>query len=489
MKSRFLNRDLLLITIIILISIHMNARFSLAAARQDHSDLSPSLQPFPKSSFAAPLKEDFYRQNLSGISGNEKLQGEILTLALAKKIALEKSPTLAAARERVYQASEAVVQARADYLPTISATSAWSYTEKTDDSAAGYNENSYTNRISATQLLFDGFLRKYSTMSATYGEKMNLASQHEAQRLLAWSVAQSFLNVQLSLENIKIAESDMAFNQEQEKEAVAKERSGVGSFSDVLNFKTGVNKAQASIINARQNLKESIYGLAALLGYESAQLPLDMKIAPLDTHSMDADLSVYKDGQLYIDMEDLVARRPDLKKAWLAVKKADSGVKMASSGYYPTVSLTGSYGTTSGDKLNDMADIDKMGGSVGVTVNFELFAGGITKSRVSESKSLKRELEKELDSSKITAVAEIRSAADNIISARQQLSLQKENADLVKKMRDLVEKEYSAGQTSLVRLNEAQNNLVSTLGELAIARVSLILATEQFYYYTGDNID
>ncbi len=51
-----------------------------------------------------------------------------------------------------------------------------------------------------------------------------------------------------------------------------------------------------------------------------------------------------------------------------------------------------------------------------------------------------------------------------------------------------MEKEYNAGQVSLVRLNEAQNDLVSAMGDLAIARVSMILALEAFDYYTGENI-
>ncbi|MCG8684805.1 MAG: TolC family protein, partial [Desulfobacterales bacterium] len=43
----------------------------------------------------------------------------LLTLARAKQTALENSPTLAAARERVAQAVEAIAQAQADYMPTI----------------------------------------------------------------------------------------------------------------------------------------------------------------------------------------------------------------------------------------------------------------------------------------------------------------------------------------------------------------------------------
>ena len=188
------------------------------------------------------------------------------------------------------------------------------------------------------------------------------------------------------------------------------------------------------------------------------------------------------------DMETFLAKRPDLLQAAYAVKAADAQINMATAGYYPTVSLTGSYGVSSGETFSDMADTDKMGGAVGVTVNFELFSGGSTRSSVREAESAKKELKNELESSKLTAMSDIRSALEDINTTRQQLILQKENTDLVERMRNLVEKEYAAGQASLVRLNEVQNNLVSALGDLAIARVSLILAMERFKYYTGNNV-
>ena len=100
----------------------------------------------------------------------------------------------------------------------------------------------------------------------------------------------------------------------------------------------------------------------------------------------------------------------------------------------------------------------------------------------------KRALEKELDDARITATKEIRSAFDNVTSSGQKLELQQENTQLIKITRDLVKKEYDVGQASLVRLNEAQNDLVSAQGQLADAQVSLLLALEELDYYTGRNI-
>ena len=69
--------------------------------------------------------------------------------------------------------------------------------------------------------------------------------------------------------------------------------------------------------------------------------------------------------------------------------------------------------------------------------------------------------------------------------AQAQLALERSNAKLVKQNRDLVEKEYTAGQTSLVRLNEAQRDLTNAQSRLALALVGLRLAWQNLDAATG----
>ena len=414
-----------------------------------------------------------------------------LTLARAKQISLENNPTQAAAKARVDQAMEAIVLARSDYLPTVGIYSSWDYTEESE-SSSGTSQDAYTNTISATQVLFQGFYRKYNTLSAQYSEKMALASDREVRRTLVWAVAQSYLNAQLASEDIRIAESDMAFNLEQEKEAVAKERLGTGSYSDVLNYKTKVNSAKSQVIQARQEFKGACYGLAALMGYEDSRLPDGMQIQTLDvSQTWDADARDQSEQlpiQLETEISTALDSRPDLQEDWLAVQEADVRMKREKSGYFPTVSLTGAYGASAVDDFDYLGDDDHMGASVGVEFSFELFSGGSTRALVRSAAAEKQALAKDLEDAKITATKEIRTGWENVDSAKQTLELQEENTKLIEVTRDLVKKEYSVGQVSLVRLNEAQNDLVAAEGELADARVSLALALEELDYYTGRNI-
>lgn len=409
----------------------------------------------------------------------------VLTLARAKQFALKTSPTLSSVKERIFQARESVKQVRAEYLPTLSLKSSRNYTDKAAVSGTGDNEDLYSNRISATQILFDGFERKYALISAKSGESQAIEAVKEAERLLVWSVASAYLKVQQSIENIQIAQSDMEYNQELAKEATIKENAGTGSLSDVLNFETNANLARSSIINAEQDYKESIHALAALMGYDDSRLPRGMKPAGLginlipDHYLPDIDL----------EMENILEKRPDLKQTRYAIQDAQAGINEEKSGFFPIISLTGSYGATSVERFEDLGDTDYMDASIGININFDIFSGGATKSRVRQAKSKKRELEKNLEQARIDARSDILSAFDKIISTKKQVLLRRRNANLTEKARDLVEKEYRVGQKSLVRLTQAQNDLVAARGSLASARVSLILAKETFDYYTGQNMD
>jgi len=126
--------------------------------------------------------------------------------------------------------------------------------------------------------------------------------------------------------------------------------------------------------------------------------------------------------------------------------------------------------------------------SLGINVSFDLFTGGTTGSNIRQALSAQRELEDNRNKTTITAMADIRTSMEKISTARLQLALQKENTRLIKTTRNLVKLEYQSSQTSLVRLNEAQNELVSAMGNLAIAQISLTLAREEFDYYTGQNL-
>ena len=425
--------------------------------------------------------------NLSGI--------EVLDLQTVQKIALENNPGLDAAAARVAQAKQRVAQASSAYWPRIDADASgrrvWlSDVEKASrlalarvfdpDATVDDPEDQYNLGLSANYALFTGFERKFANAAASYGESQSLQAQQDAWRLLLAAVASGYYSAQLALQAIAIAKADEQFNQRQFSEAAARRRVGVGSLSDELNFEVRVNSARTELINAQREYEITLYALSELMGIPSARFPSGVTLEPLQPET-------HKDMQAP-DAEAAIAtalkKRPDLLQIEYAIAQAEADIGVARSDYYPRIGISGNI--EGGRTDNPGFSVDEFGGSAALVLSYNLFSGGSKRATIREVKARKTEFEKQLDQLRNTIAFEVREAAARVRQTQEQVVLQEASLKLVEKNRDLVEKEYNAGQASLVRLNEAQRDLTTTQGRLALARVELRRALKLLEAATGE---
>ncbi len=415
-----------------------------------------------------------------------KLTGT-LTLGDARSIALAGNPSLKAAEERVLQAGERVKQARAAYWPTVSADASatrvsLSHTARENTPGVENPEDRYAGGLTANWLLFDGFERKFAKARAMYGREESAASRLNTARLILSSVADFYYNAQLAGAQVNIAEADLAFNLRQVEDARARLLGGTGSLSDRLNFEVQVNSAKALLITAKKNYRVALEALGAVLGIDDTEFSRKATLSRPERESA---------GEMTLpDVEEMVSHaktnRPDLSRLRLAVKGAESGIEIARAAFYPDVNL---FASLSGERDNDPGfEGDDFGGSVGLKFTYNLFSGGGDTARLMEAKQAKQEAEHLKTEGRINIATEIRQALSELSSAKEQLLLQRSNAELVLRNRDLVEKEYAAGQASLVRLNEAQNDLVRAQSLLAQSLFSLRQAWDALKAGTAQNL-
>jgi TolC family type I secretion outer membrane protein len=427
-------------------------------------------------------------------AGSELENIKVLDLQTAARIALEDNPSLAAARARVAQAGEAVRQARSAYWPRIDLTASQTRVDLSDNgvaaqaaisqamgSSASFDnpEDYYRAGVSASWLIFDGFTRRFNLAAAKHGEKSTAEARRDARRLLLQAVSSAFVSAQFALENVAIAKADESFNQRQLTEARLRHEVGTGALSDVLNFEVKANSAQSDRIVADRTYETSRIALAALLGIENARLPQDTRLEPL-AEAREAEL---KPPQVNPLIGEALAQRPDLLQNDWGVRQAAADVKAKRGGYFPSLSLAGSYDAESTDDFG--FESDDLGSTVGINLSYTIFAGGLIHARHQEAKMRLREAEKRRDNVKINVTSEVQTTTERLISAQKQLLLQRTNAKLVRKNRDLVDKEYKAGVGSLVRLNEAQRDLIAAQVRLAGARVALRQAWYDLWNATG----
>ncbi|SMC25014.1 type I secretion outer membrane protein, TolC family [Desulfacinum hydrothermale DSM 13146] len=422
----------------------------------------------------------------------------VLDLETAQRIALEQNPSLAAAAERVEQARQRIRQAWAGYSPLLEASIGATHTEYPENggtlgafsgtgagtsslsSISGLDdEDTYSASLSATWTLFDGFRREFALAAARFDKRRSEAAFQEAQRLLLAAVSSSFHSAQLTLENVAIAQADEAFNQRQLDEARAREAAGAGSLSDVLNFQVQVNLARARKIEAQRDFRVALSGLAALLGLPDGALGSEVRLAPLEEAPADRLKPPKAQDQVAYALE----HRPDVKAARMARLGARAGVGVARARFFPSLSVFGNLeGTRYG---NARLEEDDFSASVGVRVSVPLFSGGADLAGYREARHAEVEAHHVLENTMTEAASQVQSAVARVLAAQKQLRLQRQNARLVLQTRDLVEKEYAEGQASLVRLTQAQRDLVQAQSQLAQARHNLEDAWVQLHAATG----
>lgn len=455
---------------------------------------------------------------------------EILDLAAAQAWALRENPSLQAAEERVEQARQRAAQARSRFFPTVQATAGVSKTWLDENtyrarrnqalmgplqsagSSGGFTSSqglpvlsalgryanalgtginargavddditAYTGAVTAQWLLFDGFQREFDHAAARIASKASEAAYLEAKRQILSAVAMAYHAAALARENIRIAQADEAFNIRQLEDAQARRRVGTGSLSDELNFQVRVNSARAARIRAEENYEVARIALAELMSLPDGIWPEYTELAPLaDEDPAELDIPA-------VDAKVEIARvyRPDLLQSELSLDRARKLTRSARGAFLPTLTASAS---RSAQQTDGWFGQDDFSTTVGLNASYTLFAGGRNRAEYLEAKSAEREAALNLATRDDDVAAGVREACENVTAAQKQLWLERANATFVQQNRDLVEKEYNAGQTSLVRLNEAQRDLIAAQASLALARVQLRQSWHDLRTATGETI-
>ena len=417
----------------------------------------------------------------------EGLIPEILDLATAQKIALAENPSLDAAVQRVVQAEERLQQSRAAYWPSVDFESVASYAniaenERLRSMVPDSSVENYSASVTASWLVFDGFGRKFRNLQAESGALSLGQARLDGQRLLLQAIAESYYSGQLARYNYQIAQADLEFNQRLLQEAEVSNQAGAGSLSSVLNFKVKMNQARSSILLTKQNQQLAMLGLATLMGLGGDGLPTGTRLAEL-TMVPEAE---YQEPELVSLIDKALVQRPDLAKANHGLEQAKQAVGIAKAAYYPQVALSASVsGLRSGDPGFEG---DDLGSSVALRLSYNLFHGTADKARIAEAKAYRYESSYNLASVQLQICSEVKEAVTKLLQAQEQLKLQKISTDLVMQTRDLVQEGYVAGQESLVRLNEAQLDLVRTQSNLAVSLVTLYRNRHLLKTATGDSL-
>jgi multidrug efflux system outer membrane protein len=232
---------------------------------------------------------------------------------------------------------------RAELLPQIDAVGSGSVSRvPADISSTGkrHTTERYDANLGITSWEIDFFGRIRSLKDAALQEFMATEqARHGAQILLVSSVANAYLALAADRENLALAETTLAAQQESYNLIQRNHDLGLVTDLDLYRAQTQVDAARGDAARFRQFTAQDENALTLLLG---AQAPAELLPAELNSVTPPREITPGLSSSVLLF-------RPDILQAEHQLKAAYANIGAARAAFFPRISLTAAFGTASAD--------------------------------------------------------------------------------------------------------------------------------------------
>lgn len=384
------------------------------------------------------------------------LLGDPLLTAFVEQAIVE-NRDLAQSAARLDQARASLVQARAGYLPSLSASGGLNR-DVGDLSRDGVQFS--LGADAAWEL--DLFGQISGNVAAARGE---LAAQGyslaDLQRLIVGQVAIATINARATAEQLAIARSTLAYQDDNLQIARWRNQAGLVSSLDVEQARTQRAQTAATIPLLESSLTATANSISTLIGEPPGRV-LDVILAdepePVPAPPMLAGFEA---------PAEVLRRRPDVRSAEAGLVASTARIGVARAQLLPLVRLTGSIGTgpvTAGNLF------DIITGGLFAGVNQLIFDGGRTAAQVDSAEAAAEASLAAWEQSILNALEDVETAAVDQRTANERVAINEEALDAADNSALLARSEYQAGLTDFRTLLTAENQLLSARNQLVSAQ-------------------
>jgi outer membrane protein TolC len=201
------------------------------------------------------------------------------------------------------------------------------------------------------------------------------------------------------------------------------------------------------------------------------------------------DILAYKPFPLGFEaaLEEALRQRPEAKAAQLNIDQAKENVKVAKSGFFPTISLAGNYGRTS-DEFLLQGDLRSDRWSIQALATITLWNWGNTAYKVGENKVKVTQAEDSKTQLIDSITLEVRNDYLNMLVAEKNINVAEKSIEQAEENLRMNEERYKyqvATQTDVINavtlLTQARVNYYGALSDFNVAKAQLERAMGRMY--------
>jgi outer membrane protein len=422
----------------------------------------------------------------AGMVHGQTLQ-EPLTLEESIKIALEKNLALHSAKEGIVGSQFRQKQAMTNLLPQW--TGQYGYTRYSYPTFIGNLGGSLGGAISTSspdvynfnttvsQPLYTGGANLANYRLEKFGVDISKADVETVKRDIVLQVREGYFNILRAEKFVDVGEQAVKQFEAQLEVAKAFFEVGIIPKNDLL-------QSEVRLANARQALVKAENDLALAKSSFNILLRRDIN-EPLKV----VDILAYKPPSLQLEesLEEAVRQRPEIKGAGLRIDQAKESVKIAKSGFFPTVSLGGNYSRSS-DKYNLLSDLESERWTLQALASFTLFDWGKTAYRVGENKVKVTQAEDSKTQLIEGIILEVKQDYLNMLTAEKNIAVAEKSIEQAEENLRMNEERYKyqvATATDVLDavtlLAQARVNYYNALSDFNIAKARLDRAMGRIY--------
>lgn len=251
---------------------------------------------------------------------------------------------------------------------------------------------------------------------------------------------------------------------------------GVGSQLDVAQARSSVETARANRLRYLRQVEQDRNALSLLVGQPvDGALPGDL-----------ASVRLMEDIPVGLS-SDLLLRRPDIMQAEHSLRSANANIGAARAAFFPTISLTGSFGLSS-TSLSSLFQAGSGAWAFAPQISLPLFDGGKNEAELDSAKANRDIGVARYEKAIQTAFREVADALAARGTYGDQLNAQNALVDATRTSTQLSQARYDRGIDSYLNVLDAQRSLYAAQQEQVSTEVARLSTLVTLYKALGGGV-
>jgi len=312
---------------------------------------------------------------------------------------------------------------------------------------------------------------------ATEAGRANVLATQEARRAvvltLVASVANAYVNLRELETEVEIARRTMKSREESYRLFQLRFDGGVISEVELYQVKSEYEQALATVPLLEKLIAQQENALNVLLGRNPGPIPAGRAMNELLLPGVPAGLP-----------SDLLANRPDIRRAEQDLIAANARIGVARAYYFPSISLTALFGYVSTD-LSNLFSGPARTWSWAAPLTAPIFTAGAIRGQVEAAEAVNREFLIQYEQSIQAAFREVEDALIDQRRSRERLEVQTRQIDTLRNYARMARLRFETGHTSYLEVLDAERSLFNAELAQAQTKGALFQALVNLYKAMG----